>query len=38
MVNMNLFDDIELQPKDTAHTKEHWLGAGFKDNNKKDNG
>ena len=32
---MNFFDDNELIPgmpiaKDTAHTKEHWLGNGFK--------
>ena len=32
---MNMFDDVVPLPKDTAHTKEHWLGAGFKDN--KDN-
>lgn len=30
---MNLFDDVVPMPKDTAHTKAHWLGAGFKDDN-----
>ena len=30
MVNVNLFDDVVPLPKDTAHTKEHWLGPDFK--------
>ena len=33
MVDMNLFDDVVPVPKDTAHTKEHWLGPDFKKSN-----